>query len=160
MQLSTKGRYAVMAILDVARRGDIRPVSLGEIAERQGISLAYLEQLFMKLRRCGIVRSVRGPGGGYVLNRAPATITIGEIMSAVDEPIKMTRCAGEGAEGCVVAAKRCATHDLWQALGDHIGAFLNATTLGDVLSGRLPAGRVEEEAQAAREDGAPGKAAL
>jgi Rrf2 family iron-sulfur cluster assembly transcriptional regulator len=138
MQLSTKGRYAVMAIIDVARWGDLRPVSLGEIATKQDISLAYLEQLFMKLRRNGIVRSVRGPGGGYVLSRSPRDITIGEIMAAVDEPIKMTRCAGEGAEGCI-AARRCTTHNLWQALGDHIGAFLDRTTLRDVLDGQYAA---------------------
>jgi Rrf2 family iron-sulfur cluster assembly transcriptional regulator len=132
-----------MAILDVARCGQARPVSLGEVAMRQSISLAYLEQLFMKLRRCGIVRSVRGPGGGYVLNRAPDLISIGEIMSAVDEPIKMTRCAGEGSEGCM-KSRRCSTHDLWKALGDHIGAFLDATTLGDVLNGRCSAREAAE----------------
>lgn len=134
MQLSTKGRYAVMAIIDVAKHSGVRPVSLGEIAARQDISLAYLEQLFMKLRRSGIVRSVRGPGGGYVLNRESGAITIGEIMSAVDEPIKMTRCAGENAPGCV-SLRRCTTHNLWAALGDHIGNFLNMTTLNDVLQG-------------------------
>lgn len=142
MQLSTKGRYAVMAIIDVARHGGVRPVSLGEIAGRQYISLPYLEQLFMKLRRRGIVRSVRGPGGGYVLSRGPGDITIGEIMAAVDEPIKMTRCAADSAEGCV-AARRCTTHNLWEALGDHIGSFLNATTLSDVLDGRYAEARDE-----------------
>lgn len=136
MQLSTKGRYAVMAIIDVARNGKARPVSLSEISVRQDISLAYLEQLFMKLRRRGIVRSVRGPGGGYVLNRPAGEVTVGEIMAAVDEPIKMTRCAGEKSEGCV-ASRRCTTHNLWAALGDHIGQFLNETTLDDVLHGRL-----------------------
>ncbi len=151
MQLSTKGRYAVMAMIDVARYGAVRPVSLGEISVRQDISLAYLEQLFMKLRRKGIVRSVRGPGGGYVLSRDPGEVTIGEIMSAVDEPIKMTRCAGEGTIGCV-AARRCTTHNLWAALGDHIGDFLNATTLSDVLNGRFAVVRTGHVSGAAREE--------
>jgi Rrf2 family protein len=142
MQLSTKGRYAVMAMIDVARAGEERPMPLAVIAQRQDISLAYLEQLFMKLRRNGLVRSVRGPGGGYVLARPPRDVRIGEIMAAVDEPIKMTRCAGEGADGCI-ALRRCATHNLWRALGDHIGEFLDRTTLRDVLDGQYAAHPVE-----------------
>ncbi|MBI4724841.1 MAG: Rrf2 family transcriptional regulator [Rhodomicrobium sp.] len=135
MLLSTKGRYAVMAIMEVAKQSDSTPLSLAGIAERLELSLAYLEQLFMKLRRKGLVQSVRGPGGGYVLGRDADTISIAEIMTAVDEPVKMTRCESEHDAGCV-AAHRCSTHYLWDALGAHIELFLAAATLGDVLHGR------------------------
>lgn len=137
MLLSTKGRYAVMAMVEIAKQGDARPISLGDIAGRLELSLAYLEQLFMKLRRSGLVRSVRGPGGGYILGRHTGAISIGEIMAAVDEPVKMTRCAGED-DGCV-ASKRCTTHFLWDALGAHIEQFLSDATLDDVLFGRYSA---------------------
>jgi Rrf2 family transcriptional regulator, iron-sulfur cluster assembly transcription factor len=138
MLLSTKGRYAVMAIVEVAKQGDARPLSLGEIADRLELSLAYLEQLFMKLRRAGLVQSVRGPGGGYVLAREAGGISVSEIMAAVDEPVKMTRCAGESVIGCV-ATRRCTTHYLWDALGAHIEQFLAAATLADILHGRYAA---------------------
>ena len=138
MLLSTKGRYAVMAIVEVAKQPQSQPLSLGEIAVRLELSLPYLEQLFMKLRRNGLVRSVRGPGGGYVLERDPAAISIGEIMAAVDEPVKMTRCAGESDLGCV-SSRRCSTHHLWDALGSHIEQFLASATLADVISGRYAA---------------------
>jgi Rrf2 family iron-sulfur cluster assembly transcriptional regulator len=138
MQLSTKGRYAVMAVIDVAKHCDVRPVSLSEVAVRQDISLPYLEQLFMKLRRHGLVKSVRGPGGGYLLNRKRGEIRIGDIMLAVGEPVKMTRCDGATAPGCMTK-RRCTTHNLWQALGDHISDFLNKVTLDDVLEGKLMA---------------------
>ena len=137
MLLSTKGRYAVMAIVEVARQSDARPISLGDIASRLELSLAYLEQLFMKLRRRGLVRSIRGPGGGYVLGRDANAISIGEVMAAVDEPVRMTRCISEG-EGCV-ASRRCNTHFLWDALGSHIEQFLSTATLADVLHGRYSA---------------------
>lgn len=135
MQLSTKGRYAVMAIVEVAKQGDGAPLSLGEISQRLELSLAYLEQLFMKLRRHGLVRSVRGPGGGYVLARRASAINIGEIMDAVDELVAMTRCGGEDSPGCV-GEQRCTTHYLWVALGAHIEHFLTEVTLEEVLSGR------------------------
>jgi Rrf2 family transcriptional regulator, iron-sulfur cluster assembly transcription factor len=135
MLLSTKGRYAVMAIVEVAKQGGTKPLSLGDISERLELSLPYLEQLFMKLRRNGLVQSVRGPGGGYVLGRDADVISIGEIMAAVDEPVKMTRCEGEGMVGCV-AQRRCTTHYLWDALGAHIEQFLATATLGDVVHGR------------------------
>ncbi len=138
MLLSTKGRYAVMAIVEVAKQGDAKPLSLGDIASRLELSLAYLEQLFMKLRRKGLVRSVRGPGGGYVLGRSADAISVGEVMSAVEEPVRMTRCESEGG-GCV-ASRRCATHFLWDALGSHIEQFLSAATLADVLHGRFSQG--------------------
>jgi iron-sulfur cluster assembly transcription factor IscR len=136
MQLSTKGRYAVMAMADLSRHGPGSTVPLGTISERQQISLAYLEQLFLKLRRAGLVSGVRGPGGGYTLAREPSAITIAEIMAAVDEPVKMTRCAGEATTGCI-GDDRCLTHDLWDALGEKIIDFLDGVTLGDVVDNAL-----------------------
>lgn len=134
MQVSSKGRYAVMAMADLAAAGDGAVAPLAAIAARQHISLAYLEQLFAKLRRAGLVESMRGPGGGYRLARAADEITLAEVMAAVDEPVKMTRCSGAASGGCV-AEKRCLTHDLWRDLGDHIVAFLRGMTLGDVVGG-------------------------
>jgi len=132
MQLSTKGRYAVMALADLAREGEGSVVRLATISERQNISLHYLEQLFLKMRRAGIVVSMRGPGGGYGLSRPCEEIRIIEIMTAVDEPVKMTRCAGDAELGCI-GDHRCLTHDLWDALGEQIVAFLDGVTLGDVV---------------------------
>src|SRR5512143_3268290 len=113
MRLSTKGRYAVMAMVDLARRETdaIRAVALAEIASRQEISLSYLEQLFARLRRKGLVQSARGPGGGYRLARAAAETSIAEIVLAVDEPLHATRCAAKG-KGCMLKGERCLTHDL------------------------------------------------
>lgn len=121
-----------MAMADLAAAGGSTVAPLAAIAARQHISLAYLEQLFVKLRRAGLVESMRGPGGGYRLARDAGSITLAEVMAAVDEPVKMTRCAAEGSSGCV-AEKRCLTHDLWRDLGDHIVAFLDGMTLGDVV---------------------------
>lgn len=135
MRLSTKGRYAVMAMADLAHCAKGNPIPLAEISMRQGISLAYLEQLFSKLGRAGLVSGMRGPGGGYLLDRTPASIAIEEIMAAVDEPVKMTRCAGVEGVGCI-GRSRCLTHDLWDALGDHLLVFLRSVTLQDVLDGR------------------------
>jgi len=137
MQLSTKGRYAVMAMVDLASRSSDSPIRLASIAEKQQISLAYLEQLFTKLRRAGLVNSARGPGGGYRLSRRPEAIFVSEIMSAVDEPIKMTRCISGSEIACIGNKGRCLTHDLWRALGDHILLFLQTVTLRDVLDGDL-----------------------
>lgn len=132
MQLSSKGRYAVMAMADLARNSRGAAVPLSAIAERQHLSLPYLEQLFGKLRRAGVVESMRGPGGGYRLSSDAHTITISAIMQAVEEPVKMTRCQLEDMGGCV-GDSRCLTHDLWRALGDHIVDFLGSVTLGDVI---------------------------
>jgi Rrf2 family transcriptional regulator, iron-sulfur cluster assembly transcription factor len=135
MQLSTKGRYAVMAMVDLAKhahRGVAMP--LVEIAESQSLPISYLEQLFMKLRRAGLVTAVRGPRGGYRLARPAGEISIAEIMLAADESVRMTRCADDGTELCI-AGKRCETHDLWKALGDHIGGFLSVISLQHVLDG-------------------------
>lgn len=136
MQLSTKGRYAVMAMVDLASNGSGSSLPLASIAERQHISVAYLEQLFMKLRRAGLVKAIRGPKGGYQLARAPSEISVADIMAAADEPVRMNRCSVEGNDWCL-GSKRCATHDLWQALGVHISAFLGAVSLKDVLDGTL-----------------------
>lgn len=138
MRLSTKGRYAVMAMADLARRQaePCRAVALAEIATRQEISLSYLEQLFARLRRKGLVQSARGPGGGYRLTRAAAETSIAEIVHAVDEPLRATRCADKG-HGCMLKGERCLTHDLWENLGDRIEDYLASVSLADVVSGRL-----------------------
>ncbi len=137
MKLNTKGRYAVMAVTDLARHGADRPVSLADIATRQEISLSYLEQLFARLRRAGIVRSVRGPGGGYRLARASTETRIAEIILAVDEPIKATRCNPETRKGCLKQSARCVTHDLWEELSRQIHIFLSSVSVADVLENRV-----------------------
>ncbi len=137
MRLSTKGRYAVMAMADLAKRTDgARAVTLADIAQRQDISLPYLEQLFARLRRQGLVKSVRGPGGGYRLARAAREMPVAEIVTAVDEPLEAVRC-GSGPVGCMPGGVRCLTHDLWDDLGRHIQDYLASVTLEDVISGRL-----------------------
>jgi Rrf2 family transcriptional regulator, iron-sulfur cluster assembly transcription factor len=146
MQLSTRGRYAVMAMVDLATRQAIGcecgPICLAEIAARQQLSLSYLEQLFGKLRRGGLVASARGPGGGYRLARTSDRITIADIVGAVDEPIHATRCH-DGNGGCMAApaatgvGERCQTHDLWHELGRQIELFLQGITLADVVTGRV-----------------------
>ncbi len=136
MELNTKGRYAVMALADLAKFGEGASQPLSAIAERQQISLTYLEQIFGKLRRAGLVESVRGRGGGYLLSRQPEDIAISEIMRAVGEPVRMTRCPADQPGGCI-GDERCLTHDLWRALGDHILGFLEETSLADVLAGSI-----------------------
>lgn len=121
-----------MAMADLALHSDGKPVRLAAISERQKLSLAYLEQLFVKLRRAGLVESVRGPGGGYRLARSAHDVMISAIMEAVEEPVKMTRCHLDNSAGCV-GDSRCLTHDLWRALGDHIVVFLGGVSLGDVV---------------------------
>ena len=140
MRLSTKGRYAVMAMVDLAKHGTGEPISLAEIAERQEISLSYLEQLFARLRKGGLVRSVRGPGGGYLLAFAAAETRISEIILAVDEPIRATRCAPGAPTGCRANKSRCLTHDLWEELGNQIHLFLSSVSLADVVERRLLGG--------------------
>lgn len=139
MQLSTKGRYAVMAMADLAGQA-LRPaVSLAEIAERQQLSLAYLEQLFARLRRRGLVVSVRGPGGGYRLAKPASETSVAEVVTAVDEPLRATRCGGgKGpARGCMKGGAKCLTHDLWEETGRQIFQYLSSVSLADVLAGRL-----------------------
>lgn len=150
MKLSTRGRYAVMAMVDLAAHTEGgKPVSLADIAERQEISLSYLEQLFGKLRRGGLVKSVRGPGGGYVLGKAAGETRIADIVLAVDEPIKATRCQLGTSVGCRGNRSRCATHDLWEELSHQIHLYLSSVTLADVV-----ARRVLGALQAAGRDGA------
>ena len=137
MKLSTKGRYAVMAMADLAHHSNGRPVALAEVAMRQEISLSYLEQLFGRLRRGGLVNSVRGPGGGYVLARNPDQMRIADILLAVDEPIKATRCSPGSPNGCHSHRGRCLTHDLWEELGNQIYLYLSSVTLADVCQRRI-----------------------
>ena len=140
MRLSTKGRYAVMAMADLARRqaalaeGD-RAVTLAEIAARQQISLSYLEQLFARLRRRGLVKSLRGPGGGYRLAREAEHTNIADIVMAVDEPLRATRCGKS--KGCMLKGERCMTHDLWEEMGRQLETYLASVSLEDLVSGRL-----------------------
>lgn len=131
MRLTTKGRYAVTAVLDMAFHQDKGPVSLAAISERQRISLSYLEQLFAKLRRNNIVKSTRGPGGGYSLQREATDISVSDIILAVDENVKVARC--ESAEDCQ-GDYQCLTHDLWQELSDEIKDFLDGITLAEMMS--------------------------
>ncbi len=141
MRLSTKGRYAVMAMADLARNGHAdgvaRAVSLAEIAARQEISLSYLEQLFARLRKSGLVQRVRGPGGGYRLAKQPGETVVAEIVLAVDEPIRATRCIGHSSpKGCMMAGERCITHNLGEDLGDEIHRYLSSVSLEDVILNR------------------------
>jgi Rrf2 family transcriptional regulator, iron-sulfur cluster assembly transcription factor len=150
MRLSTKGRYAVMAMADLAGHEDgARAVALADIARRQEISLSYLEQLFAKLRRHGLVKSARGPGGGYRLTRPADEMRVADIILAVDEPIRATRCA-PGTKGCMTASIRCLTHDLWEELGQQIHVFLSSISLADVVERRV-LGRAQPCRPAARE---------
>ena len=138
MRLSTKGRYAVMAMADLAaHEGVEKPVSLAEIARRQEISLSYLEQLFAKLRRNALVKSVRGPGGGYRLSRPSGEVRIADIIMAVDEPMTATRCRPGSPKGCTGTTTRCVTHDLWEELGRQIQVFLSSVSLADVIEKRV-----------------------
>ncbi len=131
MKLNAKGRYAVTAMLDVAMHGEQGPVALASIAERQGISRSYLEQLFSRLRRAGLVDSVRGPGGGYCLARDVPAISVAEVIAAVDERVDATRCGGS--ENCQ-DNQPCLTHGLWEELGREIERYLGRVSLADVLS--------------------------
>jgi len=137
MKLSTKGRYAVMAMTDLAAHSQGDPVTLAEIAERQEISLSYLEQLFGKLRKGGLVKSVRGPGGGYRLARGAGQTRIADIILAVDEPIQATRCVQGSPVGCHKGKGRCLTHDLWEELGNRIYLYLSSVTLSDVVERKV-----------------------
>lgn len=130
MKLTTKGRYAVTAMLDLALHSGSGPVSLADISLRQGISLSYLEQLFARLRQHSLVKSVRGPGGGYQLMRESELISVAEVVNAVSESLDATRCEGQGNchEGSV-----CLTHHLWQDLSSQIYQFLNGISLGDLV---------------------------
>ena len=135
MRLTTKGRFAVTAMVDLAARGGKSPVTLSSISERQSISLSYLEQLFGKLRRKNIVESVRGPGGGYYLARPGNKISIAEIVLAVDEPLDATKCGGLG--NCLGEDHPCLTHDLWMGLSEKILDYLESVTLQQLVDSHL-----------------------
>ncbi len=137
MKLSTKGRYAVMAMVDLATQTDGKPIALADVADRQEISLSYLEQLFGRLRRGQLVKSVRGPGGGYLLARDATEIRVADVIMAVDEPIKATRCTPGSPSGCQGRQQRCLTHDLWEELGNQIYLFLSSVSLADVADRRV-----------------------
>ena len=137
MKMSAKGRYAVMALADLAAQDRPGPVTLYDIAERQDISLSYLEQLFAKLRRHELVKSVRGPGGGYLLGRDPSEMAIADIVLAVDEPLEGTRCTPNQPLGCRASTERCLTHDLWEELGNQMYHYLRSVTLEDVIKQRI-----------------------
>ena len=134
MKLTSKGRYAVMALVDLARFDNINPVSLRDISLRQGISLDYLEQIFSKLKKNEIVKSIRGNQGGYVLNKNPNDIKLTNIFHAVDEKVKTVQCKKDSKKGCNGKATKCITHDLWDELEIHINTFFENKSLNDLLN--------------------------
>tara|TARA_B100001996_G_scaffold82246_1_gene60677 strand:- start:41 stop:457 length:417 start_codon:yes stop_codon:yes gene_type:complete len=133
MKLTSKGRYAVMAMADLASNGSFGPVSLTEISLRQNISLAYLEQIFIKLKNNKLVKSSRGPTGGYFLERSANEIKISQIISAVDEEIKMLNCKKHSKKGCNNKSTKCITHNLWDELDQHINGFFEKVKLQDLV---------------------------
>ena len=133
MKLNSKARYAVMALADLAKNNVKKPTSLTEISLRQGISIDYLEQLFLKLRKNDLVQSVRGPSGGYVLRKSPGEIKLLSIIRAVDEKIKTVKCRKESKKGCNGKSIKCITHNLWEDLESHINKFFEDNTLNDIL---------------------------
>ena len=134
MKLTSKGRYAVMAMADLAKNHDPRPVSLNEISLRQGISILYLEQLFLKLKQNRLVHSTRGSHGGYVLSKNPDQIKLSNIISAVNEEVKTLKCNKNSKKGCNGKLVKCITHSLWDELGEHINLFFEQKSLEDVLN--------------------------
>ena len=133
MKLSTKSRYAVMALADIARFKNNEPISLWDISIRQGISLVYLEQLFLKLKKNEIVKSIRGKKGGYTLNKTPNEIKISEILYAVEEKVKTIGCQKHSKKGCNGKSAKCITHNLWDELETHINLFFEEKNLGDLI---------------------------
>ena len=134
MKLTTKGRYAVMAMADLATNENLKPVSLNEIAVRQNISLSYLEQLFLKLKNNRLVKSVRGPQGGYILEKKAKDIKLSSIMFAVDEEVKTLSCKKDSKKGCGGRTVKCITHNLWDELEKHINGFFENKNLQDLVS--------------------------
>ena len=133
MKLTSKGRYAVMALADLAKFNSINPVSLRDISLRQSISLVFLEQIFSKLKKNGIVKSIRGTNGGYILNKQPIEIKLADILNAVDEEVKTVQCKKESKKGCNGKATKCSTHNLWDELETHINSFFEKKSLEDLL---------------------------
>lgn len=148
MRLTTKGRFAVTAMIDLAMRQHMGPVTLAAISQRQQISLSYLEQLFGKLRRHELVESTRGPGGGYTLGRKADAITVADIIVAVDEPIDATQCGGK--ENCLGEQGRCMTHELWAALNSKMVEFLDSISLKRLVDDQIAKGVTIEEAPTKR----------
>ena len=137
MKLNTRSRYAVMALADIASFDEKNPVSLRDISLRQNISLVYLEQIFSKLKKNNIVKSIRGTNGGYVLTKDPEQIKLSNIFSAVDEKVKTVQCKKESKKGCNGKLTKCITHDLWDDLEMHINNFFETKNLGDLLKNRI-----------------------
>ena len=137
MKLTSKGRYAVMAMADLAKNYVKEPTSLSEISLRQGISLSFLEQLFLRLKKSELVESTRGPNGGYLLSKAPEEIKLSSIISAVDEKVKTVKCKKESRKGCNGKLTKCITHYLWDELEMHINDFFDKKNLGDLLKSNL-----------------------
>ena len=133
MKLTSKGRYAVMALADLAKFNSTNPVSLRDISLRQGISLDFLEQIFSKLKRHGIVKSIRGINGGYVLNKEPIDIKLANILNAVDEEVKTLQCKKDSKKGCNGKTTKCITHNLWDELQNHINDFFENKNLRDLI---------------------------
>ncbi|MDX8392216.1 MAG: Rrf2 family transcriptional regulator [Mariprofundaceae bacterium] len=141
MRLTSKGRYAVSAMIDLVNNQGQGAINLAAISDRQSISLSYLEQLFRRLRESGLVKSVRGPGGGYLLNKSADEISVADVMRAVDEQVQATRCVN-ALRGCH-RGNRCDTHELWDTLGMHIYRFLDVVTLQDVVEKRVSLATIE-----------------
>ncbi len=134
MKLTSKGRYAVMALADLAKFNSVNPVSLRDISLRQGISLDFLEQIFFKLKKYNIVKSIRGINGGYILNKEPEEIKLANILSAVDEEVKTVQCKKESKKGCNSKTTKCITHNLWDELEIHINNFFEQKNLKDLIN--------------------------
>ncbi|MDA9091971.1 Rrf2 family transcriptional regulator [Pelagibacteraceae bacterium] len=134
MKLTTKGRYAVMAMADLAANKNLKPISLNAIAVRQNISLSYLEQLFLKLKNNHLVKSVRGPHGGYILEKKAKDIKLSSIIFAVDEEVKTLNCKKDSKKGCGGRSVKCITHNLWDDLEKHINSFFESKNLNDIVS--------------------------
>ena len=136
MKLTSKGRYAVMALVDIAKFDNINPVSLRDISLRQGISVDFLEQIFSKLKKNEIVKSIRGTQGGYILNKKPSEIKLNNIFDAIDERVKTVQCKKESKRSCNGKSSKCVTHDLWNELETHINSFFEQKSLEDLVSKR------------------------
>ena len=137
MKLTSKGRYAVMALADLAKFNSVNPVSLRDISLRQGISLNFLEQIFSKLKKYSIVKSIRGTNGGYILNRKPEELKLANILRAVDEEVKTVQCKKESKKGCNSKTTKCITHNLWDELEIHINNFFEQKNLKDLINNSL-----------------------
>ena len=136
MKLTSKGRYAVMALVDIAKFDNMNPVSLRDISLRQGISVDFLEQIFSKLKKNEIVKSIRGTQGGYILSKNPSEIKLNNIFDAVDERVKTVQCKKESKKSCNGKSSKCVTHDLWNELETHINSFFEQKSLEDLVSKR------------------------